>query len=305
MVIPYPDEPVYPFTDGKPMAENTLQYRWITTIKGGMDVVFRDDPNVFIAGDMFWYPVRGETEIRTAPDTMIVFGRPKGDRLSYLQWREDDIPPQVVFEVTSPSNSTSEMAAKLDWYEQYGVREYYVYDPDGKILQGWIRQGDTLVGVHGIRHGFTSPLTGVHFKIDGELVLTGPDGRRFVDYPELAEQRDEAERLANEERERADRERVRAEQERERADRESRERGEAEGRARLAAEQAREETLKAEAAELQAREETRRATEAMRQVEALSHRAGKAEEAQQKAEDKLAKLRELLRQHGIDPDSLQ
>jgi Uma2 family endonuclease len=291
MVIPCPDEPVYPFCDGKPMAENTLQYRWITTIKGGMDVVFRDDPNVFIAGDMFWYPVRGETEIRTAPDTLIVFGRPKGDRLSYLQWQEDDIPPQVVFEVTSPSNSTSEMAAKLDWYEQYGVQEYYVYDPDRKILQGWIRQGDTLVGVSGIRHGFTSPLTGVHFQIEGELVLTGPDGRRFVDYPELAEQRDVAERLANEERVRADRERVRAEQERVRAEQE-RERADRESEGR-------------EEAELQAREETRRATEAMRQVEALSHRAGKAEEAQQKAEDKLAKLRELLRQHGIDPDSLQ
>lgn len=157
MVIPYPDEPVYPFTDGKPMAENTIQYRWITTIKGGMDIVFKDAPNVFIAGDMFWYPVRGEPAIRTAPDTLLVFGRPKGDRLSHLQWLEDDIPPQVVFEVTSPSNTTSEMAAKLDWYEQYGVEEYYVYDPDRKSLQGWVRRGETLVGVAGIRHGFTSP----------------------------------------------------------------------------------------------------------------------------------------------------
>ena len=42
----------YPSSDGKPIAENTIQYRWIVTIQGGLDALFRDDANVFVAGDL-------------------------------------------------------------------------------------------------------------------------------------------------------------------------------------------------------------------------------------------------------------
>src|SRR3954463_10680815 len=89
----------YPDSDGKPMAENTLQFRWIVTIKEGLDWVFSDRPDVFVAGDLFWYPVEGHPEICQAPDTLVAFGRPKGDRGPYKQWEEEGIAPQVVFEV--------------------------------------------------------------------------------------------------------------------------------------------------------------------------------------------------------------
>lgn len=56
-----------------------------------------------------------------APDVMVVFGRPKGDRGSYQQWREDNIPPQVVFELLSPGNRLAEMVRKLRFSERYGV----------------------------------------------------------------------------------------------------------------------------------------------------------------------------------------
>ena len=69
---------IYPDTDGKPMAENTLQYDWIVKITGGLRHLFADNPNVFVAGDLFWYPVEGHPEIRIAPDSLIVFGRPPG-----------------------------------------------------------------------------------------------------------------------------------------------------------------------------------------------------------------------------------
>src|SRR5262249_44916969 len=64
----------YPDSDGKPIAESTLQFRWIVTIKEGAEALFRRDPDVFVAGDPFWYPVEGNNKIRTAPDTLIVFG---------------------------------------------------------------------------------------------------------------------------------------------------------------------------------------------------------------------------------------
>ena len=40
----------YPESDGLPMADNEIQYEWIVTIKGGLDAVFRDDPDVYVRG---------------------------------------------------------------------------------------------------------------------------------------------------------------------------------------------------------------------------------------------------------------
>jgi len=71
----------------------------------------------------------------------VVFGRPASDRSSYLQWREEGVAPQVLFEVLSRGNTVAEMTHKFLFYEQYGVEEYYVYDPDRSSLDGWIQRG--------------------------------------------------------------------------------------------------------------------------------------------------------------------
>lgn len=132
---------MYPETDGQPRAENTIQYRWIVTIQGGLDAQYRHHPNVFVAGDLFWYPVEGHPEIRTDPDVLVALGRPKEDRGSYMQWLEDDVPPQVLFEIQSPSNRAAEMQSKWEFYDRYGVEEYYLYDPEEVTLIGWQRRG--------------------------------------------------------------------------------------------------------------------------------------------------------------------
>ncbi|MEN9280327.1 MAG: hypothetical protein Q6I77_05865, partial [Gloeomargarita sp. DG_1_4_bins_134] len=86
-----PQKIIYPDSDGQPMADNTLQFRWIVLIKENLECLFAHDANVFVAGDLLWYPVEGHPEIRVAPDVMVVFGRPKGERGSYRQWEEDNI----------------------------------------------------------------------------------------------------------------------------------------------------------------------------------------------------------------------
>ena len=135
----------YPDSDGQPMSDNTLQFQWIVTLQGGLDALFRDDPDVFVAGDLLWYPVEGDNTVRAAPDVMVVFGRPKGYRGSYKQWEEDGIAPQVVFEVLSPHNRVGEMVAKFQFYDRFEVEEYYLFDPDRIDLSGWIRRGEDLV----------------------------------------------------------------------------------------------------------------------------------------------------------------
>jgi Uma2 family endonuclease len=198
---------VYPDSDGQPMADNTLQFRWIVTITGGLDALFADDPDVFVAGDLLWYPVEGQPGIRTAPDALVVFGRPKGDRGSYRQWEERAIAPQVVFEVLSPGNRAGEMERKFQFYERYGVDEYYIYDPDHGDLVGWCRAGSLLEEIPQM-NGYESPRLKIRFypgEVPDALIITGPDGKRFLSYAELAQQRALAERRAAELAERAER----------------------------------------------------------------------------------------------------
>ncbi|NJK81594.1 MAG: Uma2 family endonuclease [Chloroflexaceae bacterium] len=181
---------LYPDSDGELMADNTLQFEWITTIKGGLDALFQERDNVFVAGDLLWYPVRGRPDIRRAPDAMVAFGRPKGYRGSYKQWEEADIAPHVVFEVLSPNNTPREMRDKLRFYEMYGVEEYYLYDPEGGTFDGWLRSEHRLQPIAAIA-GWTSPRLGVRFELDqADLLILRPDGSRFLSYVELARQRD-------------------------------------------------------------------------------------------------------------------
>ncbi|MGH8000648.1 MAG: Uma2 family endonuclease [Brasilonema sp.] len=203
---------IYPESDGQPMADNTKQYRWIVTIQGGLDTLFQNDPNVFVAGDLLWYPVEGNNLTRRAPDVMVAFGRPKGDRGSYLQWREDNIPPQVVFEILSPNNRAKEMIAKFKFYERYGVEEYYLYDPDTGELTGWLRSGDELAEIEQMI-GWVSPRLGIRFELsDGELQIYRPDGGRFLSYVELAQEQEQAETRAEQAETRAKQAETRAEQ---------------------------------------------------------------------------------------------
>ena len=196
---------IYPESDGKPMADNTEQFRWIVTIQGGIDALFKDDPNVFVAGDLLWYPVKGKTKINVAPDVMVAFGRPKGKRGSYLQWQEANIAPQVVFEILSPGNTLTEMANKLKFYDNYGVEEYYIYDPNKKDLGGWIRKNNQLEVIQTI-NGWVSPRLGVRLEMGEEgLEIYSLDGRKFSTYIELDSERQLAEERAETERQRADR----------------------------------------------------------------------------------------------------
>jgi Uma2 family endonuclease len=214
-----PQEMAYPESDGKPMADNTLQFQWIVTLQGNLDAMYRDHPQVFVAGDLLWYPVEGNNRISAAPDVMVVFGRPKGHRGSYLQWQESHVGPQVVFEVLSPSNRPTEMVQKFQFYERHGVEEYYLLDPNHGTIDGWLR---TIAGFERIEvmDGWISPRLKVRFEATGQAVnLYHPDDSPFLSYVELHEISDRERARADTEHERAEKESQRAEKERERAER--------------------------------------------------------------------------------------
>ena len=208
------------------MADNTKQFRWIMVIYHNLEWLFADDPNVFVAGDLLWYPVEGNNKIRNDPDVMVAFGRPKGDRGSYMQWKEENIAPQVVFEILSPGNTLTEMNKKQVFYDRYSVEEYYLYDPQKNDLSGWLRVEERL-DVIDSPDGWTSPRLGIRFDLSGEeLQLYRPDGTKFLSYTEICQlleqeqqRAQQAEQQLEQQRQRAQQAEQQLEQERQRAER--------------------------------------------------------------------------------------
>ena len=203
---------IYPDCDGNPMSDNTKQFRWIVTIKENLELLYAENPDVFVAGDVLWYPVEGNNTIRQAPDIMVAIGRPKGDRGSYQQWKEAGIAPQVVFDVStplntrilSPGNRLAEMQRKLSFYDRHGVNEYYIYDPDRIDFAGWMRVDGKLESIEEPQ-SWISPLLGIRFDLEPDtLQIYRPDSQPFLSFGDLdlrrqaAEQRaDTAEQLAD------------------------------------------------------------------------------------------------------------
>ncbi|MBY0461521.1 MAG: Uma2 family endonuclease [Gemmataceae bacterium] len=187
----------YPDFDGLPIADNTLQFEWIVTTQGNLDLLFREREDVFVAGDHLIYPVEGDPNTRQAPDVYVAFGRPKGHRGSYKVFDEDNVFPQVVFEVWSPGNRFTQMEDKRDFYARYGAEEYYIVYPEFPAhLDGWRRDNGGLVRVAEM-DGHVSPRLGIRFELRrGNVAIFRPDGRRFLSYVELGALQQETEARA-------------------------------------------------------------------------------------------------------------
>ena len=211
---------IYPDSDGQPMADNTVQFRWIMMLYHNLSWLFAENPEVFVAGDLLWYPVEGDNKTRQAPDVMVVFGVQKGDRGSYQQWQEKGIVPQVVFEIRSPGNRQGELDRKLLFYERYGVEEYYLYDPDKNDLSGCLRDQGHLKVIEEMDN-WVSPRLQIRFELfEATLRLYRPDGQEFSSPLEVEEQLQQERLRVEQERQRAEQERQRAEQEYQRAEQE-------------------------------------------------------------------------------------
>ncbi len=214
----HPDYYKYPSSDGELMAETTRHLNWIVNIKDNLETL-TEGQNVFVAADLLWYPVEGKSHLCKAPDVMVAFGRPKGDRDSYLQWLEKNVAPQVVFEIFSKSNRRRENKENLlEFYKKYGVEEYYSYDPDRNVFVIYLLQGNDITRLEDMPT-WESPLLKIRFEwSEAGFIIYRPDGDPFINFQELGRQYKEEKKLRLRERKRADNEAHRADNEANRAD---------------------------------------------------------------------------------------
>jgi len=230
MILPPPKLPfetdqagrlVYPVDNGEPLSNDTEHLKWITFLKNGLEDWYAASDDVFVAADLLWYPVEGRPDISKAPDVMVAPGRPPGERSSYMQWEEDGLPPAVVFEFISKSNTADELMEKLEFYSEMGCEEFFVYDYRRRKLGLFARERAS--GLARIAPGedgvFESQVLGMAFGLDGEgrLWVRRPDGKLMETQREIAQRAEAEHQRAEAESQRAEAERQRAEAEAARA----------------------------------------------------------------------------------------
>jgi Uma2 family endonuclease len=311
LVPPSTPGSLYPDSDGKPMADNTTQARWMGVLGGNLATQYVNQQDVFVATDLLWYAQEGEPTVRQAPDVMVIFGRPKGDRGSYQQWLEEGIAPQVVFEILSPGNTQQEMIDKYGFYEEYGVEEYYVFNPATNILEIYLRQGEVFRRVRESRE-WVSPRLGIRFDLTKwPMEVYDATGERFLPFEQIkAENKEikkilaqmqaklewsEQERLKEQQKRlKEQQERLKAQQELDRSEQERMKEQQERVKAQQERDRSEQERIKTEQ-KLELSEQNR-----VQAQQKLDHALQLAEEDKKQKE----LVREKLRQLGIDLDTL-
>ncbi len=127
----------YPSSDGEPMAETPIHVQAIILLHQALEDFFKNQPEVFIASDIFWYWKEGSKKARISPDVMVVTGVEKREiyeRRSFFSWIENKT-PAAVFEMASRRTWKKDIGPKLDTYERLGVKEYFIFDPEFLYLE--------------------------------------------------------------------------------------------------------------------------------------------------------------------------
>ena len=190
----------YPESDGKPMGETDVHIDALIYLREALRDHFRDDPLMYVAGNMLLYYEEGNPAACVAPDVFVVHGVAKGERRTYRLWDEGQ-PPTVVFEITSRGSRLEDLGTKRAVYAMLGVREYFLYDPLGEYLrpplQGYrLQEGEYQRLLPEAEGGFVSQALGLELRLEnGRLRVFNPaTGERLLTPAEaLAARRAETE----------------------------------------------------------------------------------------------------------------
>jgi len=137
-------EIIYPIEDNEPLAESYEHLRSIFNIFSCLTQYLTGQQATVLSNQFLFY-IQGFPRARVAPDVMVIFDVAPGGRPNYKIWEEGQV-PKVIFEITSPSTRSRDQEFKYYLYEQLGVSEYWLFDPNGEWipeqLTGYRLQGE-------------------------------------------------------------------------------------------------------------------------------------------------------------------
>lgn len=124
---------IYPESDGKPITETDVHRNLLADLVFTLDNHFQAQPDIYVSGNLLVYYVEGNPAKCFAPDVFVVRGVPKGQRRIYKLW-EEGVVPQIIIELTSRKTWREDLQTKWRLYEELGVQEYFIFDPEYDYL---------------------------------------------------------------------------------------------------------------------------------------------------------------------------
>lgn len=187
----------YPESDGKPMGETDYHIQTIMILHQTLELFFRAASDVRVFSDIMFYYEEGNPRKVIAPDVMVVRGIGKHLRRTFRLW--DEKTPEVVFEISSRGTYKEDFEKKFLLYESFGVKEYYIFDPEYNY-----RKGKPFTAYHLKNRKFDkleiksgrvfSPALNLEIVDTGEtLRLFNPETKSFL--PTMEELESEVEKL--------------------------------------------------------------------------------------------------------------
>ena len=133
----------YPEEDGEPMAVSDLHRQILFWTLQVIDEYFKQDPDVYVSGDILMYYVEGDPRKSVSPDVLVAFGLGKKRRQNYLIWEEGKV-PDFVMEFSSKNTYQNDLGRKMELYASLGIQDYFLCDIEGLYLPSPL-MGFTLV----------------------------------------------------------------------------------------------------------------------------------------------------------------
>lgn len=205
MAFPLKQEIHYPESDGQPMGETELHVIELLEILAVLRARYRDTPDVYVIGNMFFYYEEGNPAAVVCPDILVARGVENKVRRIYKLWEER--PPCLIVELTSDSTWKQDLHSKRDLYARLGVEEYFLFDPWKDAMKPSLRafrlEGNQYQRIEpAIDGSLESQTLGVRFLREGNC-LRLVDAATDEPLPRIQEMKDAAhqERMA---RQRAD-----------------------------------------------------------------------------------------------------
>jgi Uma2 family endonuclease len=134
--------------DGVPM-ETIWHRKCMNLLIDQVEFHLRDRDDFYVGGNAFIYysPQQARNLDFRGPDFFFVWDTTRQPtRVCWVVWEENLRTPNVVIELSSPSTRDVDHDAKFKIYrDTLKVGNYFIYDPDTKLLEGWRRDGRNYV----------------------------------------------------------------------------------------------------------------------------------------------------------------
>jgi Uma2 family endonuclease len=156
------------------MAETDQHRKLMVDLIETLDTFFRDDPNVYVSGNLILCYLPGDRRRHVSPDVFFVRGVPKGDRFNYLTWIEGK-GPDLVIELTSSSTRHADTNRKFILYrDTLRVPEYFLFDPLGDYLEprclGYRLHEGEYLPIEPLNGRLPSAALGLHLEGVGDVL---------------------------------------------------------------------------------------------------------------------------------------